>query len=282
MKFQAYARQLLAVITLIGTLGLPGLAHAFHPCIDFKKEVSPDGGITWFDANTEADAVSISGGATYRFTTTACYTDYGYFLNDILISDDVLQLYQPMPNFIVAADNLSFSYTIDAPDICKNYEGSVMNTATVTTTASDTETDIFLSASDDAWVRCEPQQDMGGQGCTPGYWKQDHHFDSWPAGITPDMTYSSIFDRIITVRIKKVGLVTDPTLAQALAAQGGQVNALARHSVAGYLNAANGDVSYDLSTAQIVSSVQMAIDNSDFQDTKDALVNFNEQGCPLN
>jgi hypothetical protein len=32
----------------------------------------------------------------------------------------------------------------------------------------------------------------GGQGCTPGYWKQPHHFHSW-VGYTPGQLFSSVF-----------------------------------------------------------------------------------------
>jgi hypothetical protein len=33
-----------------------------------------------------------------------------------------------------------------------------------------------------------------GQGCTPGYWKQRHHLDSWmPTGFSPDQTVVSVF-----------------------------------------------------------------------------------------
>lgn len=273
-------KKLLGIIAIVT---LPSVSHAFHPCIDFTKEVSGDGGMTWYDANTEAEAVSISNGAMYRFTATNCAADYRYNLTDILISDDVLQLYLNLPDKDLLLDDRSVSTVVDAPDICSGYEGTLMNTATITTTAVDrlSPATAFLTGSDDAWIRCEPVK-TGGDGCTPGYWKQDQHFDSWPAVVTPDTAYSTVFDRIITIRAKGEGLVTDPTLLQALSALGGKINTAARHSTAAYLNSMNDGVDYDLTSAQVISNLQQSIDANDFGDLIEALVNFNEQGCPLN
>jgi len=38
---------------------------------------------------------------------------------------------------------------------------------------------------------CETE-DMGGQGCTPGYWKQPHHFGSW-VGYVPGDLFDAVF-----------------------------------------------------------------------------------------
>lgn len=272
-------------LTVLTLIWLPGLSYAFSPCIDFIKEVSGDGGLTWHDANTEAEAVSISNGAIYRFTLTGCFPGYDYDLTEILVEDPVLNLYTSMPDKAIILNDQSVSITVDAPAICNGKDGTIENIATVSTTAKDLDGGIvhtrFLTGSDNAWIRCEPVI-TGGDGCTPGYWKQPHHFDSWPAVVTPDTPYSTVFDRIISVRVKGEGLVTDPTLLQALSALGGKVNTAARHSTAAYLNAMSGDVSYDLSDTQIVSNLQQSIDDQDFGDLIEALVNFNEQGCPLN
>ena len=34
----------------------------------------------------------------------------------------------------------------------------------------------------------------GSEGCTPGYWKQPQHFDSWPSDLPQDTPFSDIFD----------------------------------------------------------------------------------------
>ena len=270
---------------LIAGIILPNISYAFHPCIELTKEVSADGGLSWHDANTEAEAVSISNGAVYKFTVTGCYPGYDYDLTNILIEDDILQVYESLPNKTIDLGDQSISITIDASEICSGYEGTLENTASVSTTAIDVDGGIvhteYLTDSDNAWIRCEPVQ-AGGDGCTPGYWKQPHHFDSWPAVVTPDSAYSSVFDRIITIRVKGEGLVADPTLLQALSALGGKINTAARHSTAAYLNSMTNDVSYDLNSDQVIDNLQQSIDSSDFGTLIEALVSFNEQGCPLN
>jgi hypothetical protein len=68
---------------------------------------------------------------------------------------------------------------------------------------------------------------------------------------------------------------------QALEANGGGINALARHSVAALLNAANPDVDYFYSTDEIIQMFQDAFDSDDFEDAKDMFNEENESGCPL-
>ena len=282
MKITLLLKSFVKFSLLILSFSLSSNAFAFHPCADLIKEVSADGGLTWHDANTETDAVSISNGAIYKFTVTGCYPGYGYDLTDIMVSDDILAAYPALPNKTITMGDQSISTTVDAPDICSGGEGTIENIASVSTTAVDPGgIQVFLSDTDNAWIRCEPQTG-GGEGCTPGYWKQPHHFDSWPAVVTPTTAYSSVFDRIITIRVKGEGLVTDPTLLQALSALGGKVNTAARHSTSAYLNSMTQDVSYDLTSAQIISNLQQSIDGIDFGTLIEALVNFNEQGCPLN
>jgi len=129
----------------------------------------------------------------------------------------------------------------------------------------------------------------GLNGCTPGYWKRPQHFDSWN-GYTTDQKFAAVFNRTITVKVNPPGggqpiQVTDPSLLQALKADGGCVNALARHAVAALLNSANPDVSYPYTTAQIITMVQNALDSGDcdtIEDAKDLLADANERDCPLN
>jgi hypothetical protein len=124
----------------------------------------------------------------------------------------------------------------------------------------------------------------GGEGCTPGYWKQKHHFDSW-VNFSPDDRFSDVFGPEITIRVgKKKKKVTDPTLLQALKAKGGGINALARHTVAALLNAASPDVSYDLFVDEVIDEFNAVYPGTkqDYNSLKNVFVSFNEQGCPLN
>ena len=64
-----------------------------------------------------------------------------------------------------------------------------------------------------------PPPPGGAEGCTPGYWKQDHHFDSWQV-YSPTDSFNTVFG------------ITAPfpdtlTLLDALKLNGGGINALA-------------------------------------------------------
>ena len=112
----------------------------------------------------------------------------------------------------------------------------------------------------------------GGEGCTPGYWKQRHHLDSW-VGHAPDDAYEAVFG---------VDASFDKTLQEALGQGGGGEKALGRHAVAALLNAANPDVSYFYTEAEVIAAVQEAYATGDFEGAKDQLEEQNELGCPLN
>jgi len=115
----------------------------------------------------------------------------------------------------------------------------------------------------------------GNEGCTPGYWKQDQHFDSYPAGITPSTLFSSIF-----------GVGGSLTFLEALELNGGGTNALWRHGAAAYLNALSSGVDYQYTTAQVIAIVNGtgAFAGLSVEDRKNLLdaANNGVGGCPLN
>ena len=117
-------------------------------------------------------------------------------------------------------------------------------------------------------VVCE--QPSGGEGCTPGYWKQKQHFDSWVSYAQNDI-YLSVF-----------GAGFEKSLLEVLKAGGGGEIALGRHSVAALLNASSPDVDYAYSEAQIIQMVQYAFTTGNFEGTKNLFEYENELGCPLN
>jgi hypothetical protein len=121
----------------------------------------------------------------------------------------------------------------------------------------------------------------GGEGCTPGFWKQPQHFDSW-VGFAPTDSFEDVFGVDVTLRSGGQGTVADPTLLDALNATGGGVNALARHAVAALLNASNPDVSFDFTAAEVIALVQDAVASGDFETAHQLLAAANEQVCPLN
>jgi hypothetical protein len=122
------------------------------------------------------------------------------------------------------------------------------------------------------------------EGCTPGYWKQSQHFDSW-MGYTPTDLFATVFGESVTINYSDGGKpqpVTNPTLLQALGANGGGVNALARHAVAALLNSSNTNVDYPLTTAAVIGMVTDALPNGDIAGAHTTFATNNELGCPLN
>ena len=70
-----------------------------------------------------------------------------------------------------------------------------------------------------------------------GFWKHKKHFGYWNI-YTPDMKWSEVFGESITIQWQKKGKlfqIEDPTLLQALQADGDGVNEMARHAVAALL-----------------------------------------------
>jgi hypothetical protein len=117
----------------------------------------------------------------------------------------------------------------------------------------------------------------GGEGCTPGFWKQPQHFDSWPVPITTTLAGAGF-----------VGTGNQgATLLAALSFQGGPTiqdakNILMRAAAAAYLNSF--DLDYPLTTAEVVSMVNDALASGDratilaLAATLDA---NNNLGCPF-
>jgi uncharacterized repeat protein (TIGR01451 family) len=127
---------------------------------------------------------------------------------------------------------------------------------------------------------CDPSEVVieagGGEGCTPGYWKQTQHFGSWTAPyspVAPETLFSDVFENAFPGK----------TLLEVLGTGGGGLKALGRHTVAALLNTASSGVSYDLSTAQVIDAFNAVFPGSkrDYNGLKAIFSGFNEQGCPL-
>jgi len=136
----------------------------------------------------------------------------------------------------------------------------------------------------------------GGEGCTPGFWKTHSAsgpaaFDAWPDEgvdfngdtimlVEGTTKFSDIFDRVLTATQDFTG-TPDPLLLEALGAQGGGINALARHAAAAYFNSITVGVMFDLTPAGVIMEFQDAFDSGIYEPTKDDFEFLNEQGCPL-
>jgi len=129
--------------------------------------------------------------------------------------------------------------------------------------------------TDDVRVITQCGEQLGAQGCTPGYWKQTQHFDSWTV-----YTQTDLYDTVFGVS----AFPTTLTLLGALQQGGGGINALGRHSVAALLNAVSPDVNYPITSAQVIALTQAAINSADatlIQQTKNTLESYNQLGCPI-
>jgi hypothetical protein len=126
----------------------------------------------------------------------------------------------------------------------------------------------------------------GNGGCTPGYWKQEQHFGSWTTytPYSPSDTFSDVFGHTIEIKWSEKGKpedITGPTLLEALQANGGGINALARHAVAALLNAESPGVDYAFTTIEVIDLFQTAYPSGDIESTKEIFEEANEAVCPL-
>ena len=139
-------------------------------------------------------------------------------------------------------------------------------------------------------VRFNITYEEGDQGCTPGYWKQTQHLSDWDdyngyMPLAPNDSYNTIFgvnatpycDYVDEKNAKrKLGWdvyndgckVNDFTLGEALWMRGNAdgLGQVIFQSAAALLNAANGDINYPLSAAEIISMVQDAFANPEHAD----------------
>lgn len=120
----------------------------------------------------------------------------------------------------------------------------------------------------------KPIETVGGQGCTPGYWKQEQHFDSWTSPYDPTDLFSDHFEDAFG------GM----TLAEVLAQGGGGLAALGRHTVAALLNGASGGVSYGQTDLEVIAAFNAVYPGTkgDYNTLKNSFAVANEAGCPLN
>jgi hypothetical protein len=157
-------------------------------------------------------------------------------------------------------DNYFFTHQTPCQD---DFHDSDANQETGRTVCFDVGTDECLK-SVDAGLCKKP----GGEGCTPGYWK--NHLDAW-VGYDPGDDFNTTFGCEL--------MPGGTTFDDAINAKGGHENALARHAVAALLNAASPDVSYDLTEDEIIALVCGA--DSNWESVKDMLDELNNSGCPL-
>jgi hypothetical protein len=145
-------------------------------------------------------------------------------------------------------------------------------------TTSTTSTTTSTSTSTSTTTTTTTTTTVANEGCTPGYWKVDQHFDSWPVPLSTTLSGAGF-----------VGTGNQSaTLLAALSFQGGPTvqdakNILMRAAAAAYLNSFA--VNYPLSTAALVAEVNAALatgDRTTILNEASKLDGYNNLGCPLN
>lgn len=115
-----------------------------------------------------------------------------------------------------------------------------------------------------------------GEGCTPGYWKQTQHFESWidffPSDPFTDPGFENAYPGKDLLKVLKNG--------------GNRFGlaALGRHTVAALLNALSPDVDYGLTDTEVIDAFNAVFPGSkdDYITLKNQFASLNESACPLN
>ena len=155
----------------------------------------------------------------------------------------------------------------------------------IASTPSSASTTVFTATTPPAGCTPPPPPPLVA-GCTPGYWKQSHHFDSWPMGYTPNRLIGTVFSGTTAAPYNLGGT----TMVNALQGDGGPTivdaaRILLRAATAAVLNSASTSFSYPLTTAQIVAQVNGALatqNRATILNLATTLDRYNNARCPLN
>lgn len=236
--------------------------------IDGKTPPDPKkvclGDRVWLD--TDCDGIQDGGEAGVKDITVKLYACAGGLI--ATTTTDAAGLYEfcgldagdYYVEFIAPDGHFFSPQDIGSDDAVDSDADSKGMTACVTLTDKDDDTvDAGL---------CEEKK--GGEGCTPGYWK-NHHF-AWVGYSTGDM-YDTVFG---------VTLFPGMTLDMVIHQGGGGYMRIGRHSVAALLSAAHPDVESGATTGEVIAAVQSAVADSGLVvSVGDYLEGLNEQDCPL-
>jgi len=246
-----------------------------------------------------ASAATVAPGGTVDLTVTeenngdvgADLTDVSVVVNDG--TSDIATLVAPPTSGDTDGDNVldvgeTWSWTISGVVI------NALTTFTATGSGTDPAGNVitypdYAQEQDAVTVNVEV---VGNEGCTPGFWKNNAvnwEASAWCDAYSPDDLFSAVFGVTITIFTggnpkNSDNYITDPTLLEALGANGGGINALARDAVAALLNACSDCVNYGLTTDQVITQVRDAIAAGDaaIQSLHEDLDFRNNAGCPIN
>jgi hypothetical protein len=238
---------------------VPGVNNALSPAGECLVDI---GDRVWFDVNCNGiqDKDETGGPEGVEVTLTNCdtqqqYTTYtdsdGNYLFTVPAGSYVTCVELP-EGYAFAEDNEGDNDGID----------SDVDEATGCTACREYECDK-PDLTRDAGL-CEKKGEEGGEGCTPGFWR--NHLSHWAAaGISPDDLANDTFDcDLVPSDATTLGEVIDAPQTY---------GALAFHAVAALLNASHPDVDYDLGVSDVIEAA--------CEGDKDTLSEANEAGCPL-
>jgi len=234
--------------------------------IDLEKYVNQA------DADTAAEAVPVPVGAALQFTFVVTNTGT-IALGNVSVTDDTGMTVTCPKTTLDPGESMTCTASSTAIAGLHTNVGTATGTPAGGSAVTDTDPANYYG------------EEVGNQGCTPGYWK--NHTDSWPpTGYTPSQAVDSVFASV-NPNFPALG---NATLLQALAFAGGSgtsgaAEILLRAGVAAVLNAAHPDVSYPFTTAEVITAVNTALasNNRDAMLALAAAVDAsNNLGCPLN
>jgi hypothetical protein len=112
---------------------------------------------------------------------------------------------------------------------------------------------------------------QGGEGCTPGYWKQSQHFQYW-MGYSPNQSFITAFGE---------NAFPGKSLMNVLNSNGGGLKALGRHAVAALLNASNPNINYAFTKTEVIDAFRDVYPGTanEYEDLKDTFEDENQRGC---
>jgi hypothetical protein len=218
----------------------------------------------WNDASTANDQIQINtGGANWGFYIKNGYIDAASGCAPMTACTDATGSFVagPFQQFALFTDAGHTRYMVGAED---NKINIILGQPGAG--AQDADYQDYIWQIDPARV--------GGQGCSPGYWK---NHEDWPAPYTQGTLYSAVFDDAFP------GM----TLQQVLSTGGGGLTALGRHTVSALLNAAALGTNYELSPLQVINKFNAVFpgSNTAYNTLKaefEALQDVNGRICPLN
>ncbi|HYC51767.1 MAG TPA: hypothetical protein VEB19_11710 [Gemmatimonadaceae bacterium] len=210
-----------------------------------------------------------------------CLNTYGQFAEPAWTEGQTgtVTISELVPDGIEVAEIQVWQFGVFPPVLLQTITGS----NSVTLTVNSTSQIKVLYFNREFIPPPPPPPPMGGEGCTPGYWKQSQHFDSW-TGLTPGQSVGSVFSNAALFDLDAY------TLLQGLQSGGGgtlkdAAKTLLRAAIAAVLNANSANVDYYATSADIVAQVNAAL-ASNSRNTilalKDTLDLENNRGCDLN